>query len=684
MSPIIHETDDSINETLGLFRESIVNLNKILESQESSVEINGIQRTTLKHTLLSLGLFSPVEFESNLEIDNFKFTILYQNQLYIPKRELPFTTTGNFDPNDWFLLHTDYILQTRDEINFNRIKTLGNNIVFIMNGLLYVTDNTLDSTTSVAADLNISGIGIPKYIKKTLGHYGIVLSEIVSSDYQRDQQSLTPTEEANYRTNLNNFNRFINDHEIGEIIDLSNEYGKLNIIDTFIIENRNIIFNKKNFIINSYVNNEPIIEIFSDNTIQSSIENLTINGNGVVSHGIKLTGGSVKLNNINILYPNSDVIHISQSEDKEYFAKIDISNLESKYGNTGNGINIVFPTYTTDPNRTSIEYLNLSNLYIFNSGISDISISFNDDSLDTNLLRYINNFNIKDSYFRYSHSFITTDGFTPLDFSTRLNSSIVISRVSGSKGHIENLNIINYKADLEDNRDSSVINSRHRNGLMITDLLDEVNDLFNKNVIYNFTSYNTYLGIYYTWWNHTDPLENNLFKKTILSNQETSYQITYKDINTLYTNMSSGIISSNHKNNILHDILYLAPNGRTLNRGVNENGFLISHTIQDKKVLIEAISNRFREIYKVVICTQPEDDEVPIYLEARVISGYVDDDLVYRKPVIKYIIYPETSTLVSDYIVSLVTYPSDEDGLVYVVNNTDRNLELIYNIEKII
>ena len=71
-------------------------------------------------------------------------------------------------------------------------------------------------------------------------------------------------------------------------------------------------------------------------------------------------------------------------------------------------------------------------------------------------------------------------------------------------------------------------------------------------------------------------------------------------------------------------------------------------------------------------------------LEAKVISGYTDDDLTYHSPIIKYIITPETSTLVSDYTVSLVTYSTDTDGSVYVVNNTDRNLELLYSVEKII
>ena len=685
MTSIIHQTDDSINETLSEFNLSIRNLNKILKSEETSIEIDGIQKSTLKHILSSLGLFSPVEFQSDINVNNFKFTVMYQNQLYIPKRELPFTTTGNFDPDDWHLLHTDYILQTRNEVNFNRMIALGNDITFIMDGLLYITDNTLDATSSVASDLNIAGIGIPKYTKRKLAHYGITLPEITSSDYQRDQQSLTPIQEENYRTNLNNFNKFINDHEVGEIINLSDEYGKLNIIDTFIIENRNIIFNKEKFLINSYATDDPIIEIFSDNSIQSSIDNLTINGNGVVSHGIKLIGGSIKLNNIDILYPNADVIHISQDEDKQYFEKIDISNLQSRYGNIGNGINIIFPTYTTDPNRTSIEYLNLSNIYIFNSGISDISISFNDDSLDTNLLRYINNFNIKDSYFRYSHSFITTDGFTPLDFSTRLNSSIIMSRGSNSKGYINNFNMFNYKTDLEDNIGESVISPRHRNGLEITDLLDEVNDFFDKNVIYNFISYNTHLGIYYTWWDHTDPSENPLSKKTSIFNiQDTNYQITYNDIKFIYTNISSGLISSNYKDNKLHDLLHLAEHGETLSKGIVENGFLVTSMIEDKKVLIKAMSNNFREIYKVVICTQPEDDESPIYLEAKVISGYTDDDLTYHSPIIKYIITPETSTLVSDYTISLVTYSTDTDGSVYVVNNTDRNLELVYSVEKII
>ena len=685
MTVIRYETEESVNETLDLFKHSIKDLNKILRSEETSVEIDGVQKSTLKYILSSLGLFSPVMFESNINVDNYKFTVIYQNQLYIPKREVPFLTTGNFDPDDWYLLHTDYILQERNEINFNRMKALGNDIVFIINGLLYITDNSLDMTTSVASDLSVAGIGIPKYTKRKLGHYGIELPEIISTDYQMDQQALTSVEEENYRVNLNNFNRFINDHPVDEIINLNDEHGKLNIFDTLIIENRNIIFNKKDFLINSYAPNKPIIEIFSDNTTTSSIENLTINGNSISSHGIKIIGGSVKLNNIDVLYPKLDVIHISQDDDKQHFEKIDISYLESKYGNTGNGINIVFPEYTENtPSRTSIEYLNLSNVYIFNSGISDISISFNDDSLDTNLSRYINNFNIRDSFFRYSYSFINTDDFTLLDFSNRLNSSIVISRNSNSKGYIQNLNIFNYKADLENNRNSEVLTSRHRNGLEITDLLTEVNDLFNKNVIYNFVSHNTNLGIYYTWWDHTTPSAHPLSKETITFNQETDYQITYKDTKFIYTNRSSGIKGSNYKDNELHDILYLASNGNTFSRIVNENGISISHTVEDNKVLFKAISNRFREVYKVVICTQPDDNALPIFLEATIISGFIDDDLEYRAPIIEYILHPETSTIVSDYMVSLVTYPLLTNGLIHVVNNTNRNLELVYNIKKII
>ena len=684
MATITHLTDVNINEVLTDFSTSIRDLNRILKSEKTTIDIDGIQKSTLKHILSSLGLFSPVAFDADLEVEDYKFTVMYQNQLYIPKRELPFTTTTNFDSDDWYLLHTDYILQTRNEINFNKMIALGNDIIFMVNGLLYITDNTLDITTSVAADLNISGIGIPKDTKRKLAHYGIDLPEVILSDYQRDQTSLSSVQEENYRINLNNFNRFINDHEIGEIIDLSDEYGKLNIIDTFIIENRKIIFNKERFLINSYATNKPVIKIFSDNNSQSSIENLTINGNGIATHGIQLTGGSIKLKNIDIRYPNLDVIHISQDEDKKHFEKIDISDLSSKYGNTGNGINIIFPSYTTDPDKVSIEYLNLSNIYIFNSGISDISISFNDDSLDTNLLRYINNFNIKDSYFRYSHSFIATDGFIPLDFSTRSNSSISISRVSTSKGHINSLNINDYKTDLEDNRISSVVIPRHRNGLEITDLLDEVHDTFDRNVIYNFTSYNTHLGIYYTWWDHTNPDEHPLSKRTITFNQETDYYITYKDSKFIYTNRPSGLIGSNYKDNKLHDILHLASNGNTFSKTVMENGFSISHTVEDNKVLFEAISIRFREIYKVVICTQPDDNTLPIYLEARVISGFVDDDLEYKSPIIKYIIHPETSTIVSDYQISLVTYPLLRNGLIHVVNNTNMNLELVYNIEKLI
>ena len=685
MTVIRYETEESVNETLDLFKHSIKDLNKILRSEETSVEIDGVQKSTLKYILSSLGLFSPVMFESNINVDNYKFTVIYQNQLYIPKREVPFLTTGNFDPDDWYLLHTDYILQERNEINFNRMKALGNDIVFIINGLLYITDNSLDMTTSVASDLSVAGIGIPKYTKRKLGHYGIELPEIVSTDYQMDQQALTSVEEENYRVNLNNFNRFINDHPVDEIINLNDEHGKLNIFDTLIIENRNIVFNKKDFLINSYASNKPIIEIFSDNTTTSSIENLTINGNSISSHGIKITGGSVKLNNIDVLYPKLDVIHISQDDDKQHFEKIDISYLESRYGNTGNGINIVFPEYTENtPSRTSIEYLNLSNIYIFNSGISDISISFNDDSLDTNLSRYINNFNIRDSFFRYSYSFINTDDFTLLDFSNRLNSSIVISRNSNSKGYIQNLNIFNYKADLENNRNSEVLTSRHRNGLEITDLLTEVNDLFNKNVIYNFVSHNTNLGIYYTWWDHTTPSAHPLSKETITFNQETDYQITYKDTKFIYTNRSSGIKGSNYKDNELHDMLYLASNGNTFSRIVNENGISISHTVEDNKVLFKAISNRFREVYKVVMCTQPDDNALPIFLEATIISGFIDDDLEYRAPIIEYILHPETSTIVSDYMVSLVTYPLLTNGLIHVVNNTNRNLELVYNIKKII